>query len=104
MSVHFWYYPKDRARIRALQNRLEKAIKNAGAGELDEPELHADGNDGYFDMRGPDPDRLYRAVAPILRASPLMTGGEITKKSDSGNDTFPIRREGVHLSSPDSLR
>lgn len=91
LSVHFEYRPEDFSRIRALQSHLDKAIRRSGTGELDEPELHADGNDGYFDMRGPDSERLYRAVAPILKASPLMKGAEVTKRSASGKSTFLVR-------------
>ena len=91
VSIHFWYHPKDLARIRVLQHQLENAIKRAKVGELDDPELHADGNDGYFDMRGPDPEKLYRVVSPILKSSRLMTGAEVTKKSGAEKDAFVIR-------------
>ena len=91
LTVHFEYQPEDLSRVRALHGRLDKAVRRAGVGEVDEAELHADGNDGYFDMRGPDPERIYRVVAPILRASSLMSGAEITKKTASGRSTFPLR-------------
>ena len=79
MMVHFDYYPKDRARIRVLEQRLEGAIKRAGVGELGETEFHIDGNDGYLYMYGPDPDRLYVVVSPILKSSTLMNNAEVTK-------------------------
>jgi hypothetical protein len=37
------------------------------------------GNDGYLYMYGPDPDRLYVVVSPILKSSTLMNNAEVTK-------------------------
>lgn len=93
VTINFDYRPEDYARVHVLWNRLSKALKRSGIGELDEPELHADGNDGYFDIRGKDPDRLYQIVAPILKASPLMRGAEATKRSETGQTVFPINQE-----------
>lgn len=94
VMVHFDYYPKDAARIHALERRLEGAIKHAGAGELGESELHVDGNDGYLYMFGPDADRLYRATAPILKTSQLMNGAEVTEWYGAGTKTFVLRADG----------
>lgn len=93
MMVHFDYYPKDRVRIRALEYRLETAITRAGVGELGETEFHIDGNDGYLYMYGPDPDRLYGVVSPILKSSRLMTDAEITKHYGARTETFVISRD-----------
>ncbi|WP_232833317.1 hypothetical protein [Paraburkholderia kururiensis] len=90
MMVHFDYYPKDRARIHALEQRLATAIKRAGAGELGETELHADGNDGYLYLYGPDADRLYAVTRPILRSSPLMAGAEVTTHYGARAQTFGL--------------
>jgi hypothetical protein len=92
MMVHFDYYPKDRARIHILEHRLETTIKRAGVGELGETEFHVDGNDGYLYMYGPDPDRLYVVVSPILKSSRLMTDAEVTKHYGSRTETFVIHR------------
>ena len=95
MMVHFDYYPKDRARIRVLEKRLESAIKRAGVGELGETEFHIDGNDGYLYMYGPDPDRLYMVAGPILKSSKLMADAEVTKHYGTRTETFVIHRDGV---------
>jgi hypothetical protein len=95
MMVHFDYYPKDRARIRVLERRLESAIKRAGVGELGETEYHIDGNDGYLYMYGPNPDRLYVVAGPILKSSKLMTDAEVTKHYGSRAETFVIHRDGI---------
>jgi len=92
MMVHFDYYPKDQARIHVLERRLETTIKRAGVGELGETEYHVDGNDGYLYMYGPDPDRLYAVVSPILKSSSLMTDAEVTKHHGSRTETFAIHR------------
>lgn len=90
MMVHFDYYPKDRARIHALEHRLETAIKRANAGEPGETELHADGSDGYLYMYGPDADRLYAVTGPILRSSRLMAGAEVTTHYGPRVQTFGL--------------
>ncbi|OAJ57357.1 hypothetical protein A6V36_31545 [Paraburkholderia ginsengiterrae] len=95
MMVHFDYYPKDRARIRALEHRLASAITRAGVGELGETEIHIDGNDGYLYMYGPDPDRLYEVVGPILKSSRLMTDSEVTKHYGVRTETFVTNRDGA---------
>lgn len=93
VMVHFDYYPKDAARLHALERRLEGAIKRAGAGALGESELHVDGNDGYLYMFGPDADRLYRVTAPILKSSQLMNGAEVTERYAAGTKTFVVRTD-----------
>jgi hypothetical protein len=90
MMVHFDYYPKDLPQIRALEYRLEGAIKRAGVGELGETELHVDGNDGYLYMYGPDADRMYEVASPILKSSKLMTDAEVTKHLGVRTETFEI--------------
>lgn len=95
MMVHFDFYPKDRARIRALEHRLASAIKRAGVGELGETEFHVDGNDGYLYMYGPDPDRLYMVAGPILKSSKLMADAEVTKHYRTRAETFVIHRDSI---------
>jgi hypothetical protein len=92
---HFDFYLRDRARIRVLEQRLGSAIKRAGAGELGETEYHLDGNDGYLYMYGPDPDRLYQVVSPLLKSSKLMTGAEVTKHYGSRTESFVVHRAGM---------
>lgn len=95
MMVHFDYYPKDLPRIHVLEHRLESAIKRAGVGELGETELHVDGNDGYLYMYGPDSDRLYVVVSPILKSSRLTTDAEVTKWYGPRTETFALHRGGA---------
>ncbi|MBX4145104.1 hypothetical protein DD788_28670 [Ralstonia pickettii] len=91
VMVHFDYYEKDKARLHALEQRLDRAVKQAGAGELGETELHRDGNDGY----GASADRLYAIARPILQSSGWLTGTEVTLRRDAGAETFPLRGGGA---------
>jgi hypothetical protein len=85
VMVHFDYYEKDKTR----------AVKQAGAGELGETELHRDGNDGYLYFYGASADRLYAIARPILQSSGWLTGTEVTLRRDAGAETFPLRGGGT---------
>ncbi len=95
VMVHFDYYEKDQARLHALERRLDRAVRQAGAGELGETELHRDGNDGYLYLYGTSADRLYALARPILKSSGWLTGTEVTLRRDAGTETFSIGRGGV---------
>lgn len=78
--VHFRYGSTDLARLHALEDVVEKAIKRAGAGEYDGHEIAVDGSDGFLYMYGPDADRLFGVVAPVLRSTAFMAGAVATKR------------------------
>ncbi|NTX27953.1 hypothetical protein HT746_12565 [Burkholderia pyrrocinia] len=92
VMIHFDYDEKDRARLHALERRLDRAVRQAGAGELGETELHRDGNDGYLYLYGSSADRLYVVARPILKSSGWLTGTEVTLRRDSGAETFSMGR------------
>lgn len=95
VMVHFDYYEKDKARLHALEQRLDRAVKQAGAGELGETELHRDGNDGYLYFYGASADRLYAIARPILKSSGWLTGTAVTLRRDARAETFPLRGDGA---------
>nr|WP_241022888.1 hypothetical protein [Burkholderia sp. Se-20373] len=95
VMVHFDYYGKDKARLHALEQRLDRAVKQAGAGELGETELHRDGNDGYLYFYGAGADRLYAIARPILKSSGWLTGTEVTLRREAGAESFPLRGDGA---------
>ncbi|WP_455726358.1 hypothetical protein [Burkholderia stabilis] len=95
VMVHFDYDEKDQARLHALERRLDRAVRQAGAGELGETELHRDGNDVYLYLYGASADRLYAVARPILKSSGWLTGTEVTLHRDSGVETFVMRRDGA---------
>jgi hypothetical protein len=69
---------RERDAIHALTDRLDAAIRAAGAGEFDGDEF-GDGVCTLY-MYGPDADRLFDAIAPELRGSPLTRGGSATRR------------------------
>ena len=78
--VAFRYGSTDLQPLFALEQELERAIAAARAGEYDGNEIAADGSVGTLYMYGPDADRLYESVRPVLEASPLMRGAQITRR------------------------
>jgi hypothetical protein len=61
--------------IFALEDALEKAIKSAGVGEFDGNEI-GEGKCVLF-MYGPNAKKLFKAIEPIVRRSPLTKGGVV---------------------------
>ncbi|MCC2616070.1 hypothetical protein LJ739_07440 [Aestuariibacter halophilus] len=79
--VHFYNYgSKDLTRLFALEDKLEKAITKSGVGEYDGNEIAVDGSDGFLYMYGPDADRLFLVVKPILEETPFTKGADVTKR------------------------
>lgn len=75
--VNFEYGSTDLDPMFALEARLEQAISDAGAGEFDGNEIATDGSDGSFYMYGPDADRLFAAVRPVLESAGFMQGARV---------------------------
>jgi hypothetical protein len=72
--VHFPYGSTDLSRLFALEDKLVEAIETAGAGEFDGNEMAADGSDGYLYMYGPDADKLFGTVKPLLESTDFTRG------------------------------
>jgi hypothetical protein len=62
----------------ALQGELSAAIDSAQAGELDGDEFG--GHQCVIYMYGPDADRLFDAVAPVLEKHPFPKGSTALKR------------------------
>ena len=45
-----------------------------------------DGSDGALYMYGPNADKLFEVVEPILRAVPFMSGASVTKRYGPPDD------------------
>lgn len=78
--VHFMYGSTDLERLFELEHRLEAAISAAGVGEYDGNEVAVDGSDGYLYMYGPDADKLFDVIRPILETTLFMRGAEVRKR------------------------
>jgi hypothetical protein len=81
--------PEDREAIFALEDQLEAAIEETAAGEFDGDEF-GQGECVLF-MYGPDADRLFTAILPVLKSSHLAKGGWATKRYGDVSD--PDARE-----------
>jgi hypothetical protein len=63
--------------LRETESRLDAAIRSAGAGEYDGDEVATDLSDGLLYMYGPDADRLYAAIRPVLESAAFMRGATV---------------------------
>ena len=74
----------DQEAVRALGDQLEQVIADASAGEFDGDEFG--GNKCVLFMYGPDADRLFALIEPILRAAPVASGGYAIKRYGAADD------------------
>lgn len=93
--VHFQYGSKDLSRLFSLEEKLEAAILAARAGDFDGDEVAEDGSDGFLYMYGPDADRLYAAVKPVLEACDFMRGARVTIRYGGPDDATPRKEVSV---------
>lgn len=75
--VSFRYGSTDLSRLFALEDRLERAIDAARAGEFDGNEVAADGSHGTLYMYGADADALFAAVRSVLESTDFMKGASV---------------------------
>lgn len=68
----------ERESIYALEDRLEKAIEDASVGEFD-GDLFGEGECILY-MYGPNAERLFVVVEPLLKSSPVAAGGYAIKR------------------------
>jgi hypothetical protein len=69
---------REREAIADLVDMLHRAIDDHGVGEFDGDEFG--GGRCVLYMYGPDADRLFGVVEPILKAAPLARGGFAIKR------------------------
>ena len=81
----------------ALESQLESAINAARVGEYDGNEVAVDGSDGTLYMYGPDADKLFAAVRPVLEACSFMKGAAV--KLRYGPPADGVRESTVQLAS-----
>ena len=75
--VEFKYGLQDLGPLRETENRLDVAIKSAGVGEYDGDEIATDLSDGSLYLYGPDADRLFAVVRPVLDSASFMRGAVV---------------------------
>jgi len=71
--VSFDYGQTDLDALFEVEEHLRSAIEVAGVGEFDGNDIAVDGSDGHLYMYGPDADRLFEVVRPILQEADCLT-------------------------------
>lgn len=89
LSDHSFGSIEERKALLALQDQMAWAIENAAAGEFDGDEF-GEGECVLY-MYGPDADRLFAAIEPLLESCPLASGGYAVKRYGGAGD--PDARE-----------
>jgi hypothetical protein len=70
--VRFEYGQTDLSPLFKLEDELTAAIEAAGAGMFDGDEVAVDGSDGTLFMYGPDADKLFEAIRPVLASTTII--------------------------------
>ena len=70
--VRFDYGQTDLSRLFELEDQLTAAIEAADVGMFDGDEVATDGSDGTLFMYGPDADRLFDIVRPVLASTTVI--------------------------------
>jgi hypothetical protein len=78
VEVYFEYGSTNFQYVYSLGDQLERAIKEAKVGEYDGHAIPADGSEGRYFVYGPDAEAIFKAIAPVLEASPMMRGATVT--------------------------
>ena len=78
VEVQFAYGSTNFQYMYSLGDQIQLAIVEAKVGEYDGHAIPADGSEGRYFANGPDAEAIYRVIAPVLEASPLMRGATIT--------------------------
>ncbi|NJM34761.1 MAG: DUF695 domain-containing protein [Rhodomicrobium sp.] len=78
-------------RLYELEDELIDTLEGKDVGELDGHEIAMDGRDGFLFFYGPDADKLYAVIEPVLRASQVTIGGNASLRY--GSHTTPNVRE-----------
>ena len=68
----FEYGSTDLDALFEVGRQLEAAIDEAGVGEFDGNEIAVDGSDGSLYMYGPDADKLFEVVRPVLERAECL--------------------------------
>jgi hypothetical protein len=89
--VHLATHEAEPGDVFAIEDKLIAAIKKADAGEFDGNEIAVDGSEVVLYAYGPDADRLYAAMEPVIKGIPPGRGSYVIKRYGDVDD--PNARE-----------
>jgi hypothetical protein len=72
--IRFLYGTDRLEPLHRLEKELEKSIEQEGVGEYDGHEIAVDHSDGFLYMYGPNAEKLFKTVEPILEQTDFMNG------------------------------
>ena len=93
--VQFNFPAADLDRIIEVEDQLAKALEATGAGELDGNEVAMDGRDNLFYLYGPDADKLYEAIEPVLLSSEMLSQARVLLRY--GSPSLDTRQKTITL-------
>ena len=75
---------EEREAIHELEDELSDAIEDAGVGKFDRDDFGK--GESILYMHGPDADRLFDVIQPLLKRSALTNGGYAIKRYGEAED------------------
>jgi hypothetical protein len=90
--VHFDYGNTDLGPLSKLEDRLIAVIEAADAGEFDGHEFAIDGRDGSLYMYGPDADRLFEVVRPVIESAGCIRNAVATVRFGPPEEGVPEKK------------
>ena len=87
--VNFQFDSTNLQRLYDLEEDLESTISDAGVGEFDGHDIAQDGSDGYLYMYGPDANKLFEAVKPLLETKDFTRGALVRLRYGPPEDGIP---------------
>ncbi len=76
--VHFSYGSTNFQHVYALEDQIRTVINDAHVGGYDGHDIAQDGSKVSLHMYGPDAEKLYGVISPLLAESLLMHGATVT--------------------------
>lgn len=64
-------------RIFQLEDQLANAVESASVGQFDGNEIAVDGRDNLFYMYGPDANKIYEAIEPVLLSWDVLSQAQV---------------------------
>jgi hypothetical protein len=92
--ISFYHYESEELdELFELDDKLRVVIKEKSLGKYDGHEINMDGPDGTLFMYGPDAEKLFIAIRPILKNIPFMRGAVATLRFGSSKYAKTIEVE-----------